>query len=48
MVKENARNHTKSIKHISNKQVSADPLIKVLPPSVLREHIVDMSLRESL
>jgi hypothetical protein len=34
----------KCIEHISNKKVLADPLTKGLPPSVFREHIVDMGL----
>jgi hypothetical protein len=48
IVKEKVQNHTKSIEHISNMQVLADPLTKGLPPNVFREHTVDMGLRESL
>ena len=48
VVKEKARNHTKSIEHISNKQLLTGPRTKGLPPSVFREHTVDMGLRKSL
>jgi hypothetical protein len=48
VVKEKVRNHTKSIEHISNKKVFTDPLTKGLPPSVFREHTVDMGLWYSL
>jgi hypothetical protein len=48
VVKEEVRNHIKSMEHKSNKQVLADPLTKGLPPSVFREHIVDMGLWYSL
>jgi hypothetical protein len=48
IVKEKVRNHIKSIEYKSNKKVLADPLTKGLPPSVFREHIVDMGLWYSL
>jgi hypothetical protein len=48
VVKEKIQDHTISLKHISIKKIIADPLTKGLPPSVFREHLVDMSLRESL
>ena len=48
VVKEKIWNHTKSIEHKSNKQVLANPRTKGLPPSVFREHTVDMGLQESL
>jgi hypothetical protein len=48
VVKEKVRNHTKSIEHISNEQVLADPRTKGLPPSVFGEHTVDMGLWYSL
>jgi hypothetical protein len=48
VVKEKVRNHTKNMERKSNKQVLADPLTKDLPPSVFREHIVDMDLWYSL
>ena len=42
--KEKIQNHFNEIEHISIEQVLADPLTKGLPPSVLREHAVDMGL----
>jgi hypothetical protein len=48
VVKEKIQDHTISLKHISIKKIIVDPLTKGLPPSVFREHLVDMSLRESL
>jgi hypothetical protein len=48
VVKEKVQNYIKSIEHISNKQVLADPLTKGLPPSAFKEHTVDMGLWYSL
>jgi hypothetical protein len=44
VTKEKIHNHFGSIEHRSTEQVFADALTKGLPPSVLREHIVDMGL----
>jgi hypothetical protein len=48
VVKEKIQNQTISLEHISTKKMIADPLTKGLPPSVFREHLVGMGLRESL
>ena len=48
VVKERIQDHTISLEHISTKEMLADPLTKGLPPSVFREHLADMGLRESL
>jgi hypothetical protein len=48
VVKEKIQNQTISLEHISTKKMIADPLTKGLPPSVFREHLADMGLRESL
>jgi hypothetical protein len=42
VAKEKIQNHFDSIEHRSTEQVLADPLTRGLPPSVLREHTVDM------
>jgi hypothetical protein len=42
------QDQTISLEHISTKKMIADPLTKGLPPSVFREHLADMGLRESL
>jgi hypothetical protein len=50
-LKDRVRDQTISLKHISTKEMLADPLTEGLPPSVFsvfREHITDMGLRESL
>jgi hypothetical protein len=47
-LKDRARDQTISLKHISTKEMLADPLTKGLPPSVFREHITGMGSRESL
>jgi hypothetical protein len=44
VAKKKIQNLFDSIEHRSTEQVLADPLTKGLPPSVLREHIVDMGL----
>ena len=48
VVKDKVQDETISLKHISTKEMLADPLTKDLPPSVFKEHITGMSLRESL
>jgi hypothetical protein len=48
VVKEKIQDQTISLEHISTKKVITDPLTKGLSPSVFREHLVDMGLRESL
>jgi hypothetical protein len=48
VVKEKIQDQTISLEHISTKKKIADPLTKGLPPSVFREHLADMSLRENL
>jgi hypothetical protein len=48
VVKEKIQNQTISLEHISTKKMIVDPLTKGLPPSVFREHLAVMGLRESL
>jgi hypothetical protein len=48
VVKEKIHDQTISLEHISTKKMIADPLTKGLPPSVFREHLAGMGLRESL
>jgi hypothetical protein len=48
VVKEKIQDQTISLEHISTKKMIADPLTKGLPPSVFREYLVGMGLRESL
>jgi hypothetical protein len=48
VLKEKIQDQTISLEHISTKKMIADPLTKGLPPSVFREHLVGMGLRESL
>jgi hypothetical protein len=48
VVKEKIQDQTVSPEHISTKKMIVDPLTKVLPLSVFREHLADMGLRESL
>jgi hypothetical protein len=48
VVKGKIQNQTISLEYISTKKIIVDPLTKSLPPSVLREHLADMGLRESL
>jgi hypothetical protein len=47
-VKEKIQDQTISLEHISTKKIIVDPLSKGLPPSVFREYLVSMGLRESL
>jgi hypothetical protein len=48
VVKVKIQDQTISLEHISTKKMIVDPLTKGLPPSVFREHLAGMSLRESL
>jgi dihydroorotase len=48
VVKEKIQDQTIILEHISTKKMILDLLIKGLPPSVFREHLADMGLRESL
>jgi hypothetical protein len=48
VVKVKIQDQTISFDHISTKKMIADPLTKGLPPSVFREHLAGMGLRESL
>ena len=48
VVKDKVRDHIISLEHIRIEKMLADPLIKGLLPSVFREHLADMGLRESL
>jgi hypothetical protein len=47
-VKYRVQDQTLSLKHISTKDMLADPLTKGLPPNVFGEHVTAMGLRESL
>jgi hypothetical protein len=48
IVKKKIQDQTISLEHISTKKMIVDPLIKDLPPSVFREHLAGIDLRESL
>jgi hypothetical protein len=48
VVKEKIQDQTINLEHISTKKMIVDPLTKGLPPSVFREHLAGMGLRESL
>jgi hypothetical protein len=48
VVKEKIQDQTISLEHISTKKMIVDPLTKGLPPSVFREHLAGIGLRESL
>jgi hypothetical protein len=48
VVKEKIQDHTISLEHISTKQMLTDPFTKDLSPNVFKEHVANMSLRESL
>jgi hypothetical protein len=48
VVKEKIQDQTISLEYISTKKMIVDPLTKGLPPSVFREHLADMGLKESL
>jgi hypothetical protein len=47
-VKEKIQDQTISLEHISTKKITVDQLTKGLPPSVFRENLAGMGLRESL
>ena len=48
VVKDKIRDHVIILEHISTEKMLVDPLTKGLPPSVFREHVAGMGLRESL
>jgi hypothetical protein len=48
VVKEKIQDQTISLDHISTNKMIADLLINDLSPSVFREHLAGMSLRENL
>jgi hypothetical protein len=48
IVKEKIQDQTISLEHISTKKMIVDPHTKGLPPSVFREHLASMNLKESL
>jgi hypothetical protein len=48
VVKKKIQDQTISLEHIGTKKMITDPLTKGLPPSMFREHLADMGLRESL
>ena len=48
VVKDKVRDQVISLEHISTVKMLADLLTKGLPPSVFREHVASIGLRESL
>ena len=48
VVKDKVRDQTISLERISTAKMLADPLMKGLPPSVFKEHVAGMGLRDSL
>jgi len=48
VVKDRVRDQMISLEHISTTKMLADPLTKGLPPSVFKEHVAGMGLRDSL
>jgi hypothetical protein len=48
VVKEKIQDQTINFEHINIKKMIADLFMKGLPPSVFREHLADMGLRENL
>jgi hypothetical protein len=48
VVKDKIQDQTINLEHIRTKNMLEDPLTKGLPPNVLKEHLADMGLRESL
>jgi hypothetical protein len=48
IVKDKIQDHTISLEHIKTNGMIADPLTKGLLPSLFKEHLVGMGLRESL
>ena len=48
VVKDKVWDHIISLEHIKTEKMPVDPLTKGLPPSVFREHVAGMGLKESL
>jgi hypothetical protein len=48
VMKDKIQDHTISLEHVRTNGMLADPLTKVLPPNMFKEHLADMGLRESL
>jgi hypothetical protein len=48
VVKDKVRDQTISLEHISTVKMLTDPLTKDLPPSVFKEHVAGMGLRDNL
>jgi hypothetical protein len=48
VVKDKVRDQIISLEYISTVKMLADPLTKGLPPSMFKEHVVGMGLRDSL
>ena len=48
VVKDKVRDYIISLEHIRIEKMLTDPLTKGLPPSVFREHVASMGLKESL
>ena len=48
VVKDKVQDHIISLEHINTEKMLVDLLTKGLPPSVFREHLAGMGLRESL
>ena len=48
VVRDKVRDHIISLEHIRIEKMLVDPLTKGLPPSVFREHLAGMDLRQSL
>ena len=48
VVKDKVQDHIISLEHIRTEKMLADSLTKSLPPSVFREHLAVMGLRENL
>jgi hypothetical protein len=48
VVKDKARDHVISLKHISTEKMLADSFTKGLPLNVFREHVAGMGLRKNL
>ena len=48
VVNDKIQDHIISLEHIKTKDMLVDPLTKCLPPSVFKEHLAGMGLRESI
>jgi hypothetical protein len=48
VMKEKIQDQTISLEHISTKKMITDPFTNGLPPSVFREHLAGMDLRENI